>query len=105
MEPHHAPLKCEADAAKRICASTAVSRRYGAVTALHAVDLAVAEGELLTLLGPSGCGKTTVLRLVAGFVEPAGGRILIDERRRHPPAAEPPLHRHGVPELRAVPAS
>ena len=56
-----------------------VVKRYGAVTALHEIDLAVEEGELLTLLGPSGCGKTTVLRLVAGFAEPSSGRILIDD--------------------------
>src|SRR5689334_4038918 len=57
----------------------AVSKRYGSVTALHAIDLEVAQGELLTLLGPSGCGKTTLLRLIAGFIEPSGGRILIDQ--------------------------
>ena len=55
-----------------------LSKSYGATTALEAVDLAVERGELLTLLGPSGCGKTTVLRLVAGFIAPSHGRILID---------------------------
>ena len=56
-----------------------VSRTYGATTALHQTDLAVAEGEFLTLLGPSGCGKTTTLRMVAGFVAPSTGRIRIDD--------------------------
>src|SRR5687767_12539215 len=55
-----------------------VSKRYGSTPALQEVDLAVARGELLTLLGPSGCGKTTALRLVAGFMPPSQGRILID---------------------------
>jgi putative spermidine/putrescine transport system ATP-binding protein len=41
------------------------------------VDLSVAPGELVALLGPSGCGKTTTLRMVAGFVEPTAGRILM----------------------------
>jgi spermidine/putrescine ABC transporter ATP-binding subunit len=54
------------------------TRDYGAVRAVDAVDLAVAEGEFLALLGPSGCGKTTTLNLIAGFVEPTAGRILID---------------------------
>ena len=64
-----------------------VSRRYGEVTALHPTDLDVAEGEFLTLLGPSGCGKTTTLRIVAGFVPPTSGRVLIgeDDVTRLPP--------------------
>jgi putative spermidine/putrescine transport system ATP-binding protein len=55
-----------------------VSKAYGAVRALDAIDLAVQEGELLSLLGPSGCGKTTTLNVVAGFVEPDQGRVRID---------------------------
>ena len=55
-----------------------VSKQYGSTPALQEVDLAVERGELLTLLGPSGCGKTTALRLVAGFMPPSQGRILID---------------------------
>src|SRR5258705_4895436 len=57
-----------------------VERRYGNVTALSALDLAVNSGEFLTLLGPSGCGKTTTLRIIAGFVDPTAGRVLIDGR-------------------------
>ncbi|WP_345250721.1 ABC transporter ATP-binding protein, partial [Pigmentiphaga soli] len=55
-----------------------VQKRYGGATVLAALDLALHEGEFLTLLGPSGCGKTTTLRMVAGFVEPSAGRILMD---------------------------
>jgi ABC-type Fe3+/spermidine/putrescine transport system ATPase subunit len=54
------------------------TRDYGAVRAVDALDLAVHDGEFLALLGPSGCGKTTTLNLVAGFVEPTAGRILVD---------------------------
>ncbi len=53
-------------------------KHYGDVIALETLDLEVQEGEFLTLLGPSGCGKTTTLRLVAGFIDPTAGEILID---------------------------
>jgi len=54
-----------------------VTKRYGEVTALRAIDLTIERGTLVTLLGPSGCGKTTMLRLIAGLERPDGGRILI----------------------------
>ena len=51
--------------------------RYGRSVAVDNIDLAVREGEFLSLLGPSGCGKTTTLRCIAGLESPAGGRISI----------------------------
>ena len=56
-----------------------VTKKYGDVTALHALDLEIREGEFLTLLGPSGCGKTTTLRLIAGFIQPTSGTIYLGE--------------------------
>ncbi|HWJ56880.1 MAG TPA: ABC transporter ATP-binding protein [Vicinamibacterales bacterium] len=53
--------------------------RYDATTVLDRVSVSVASGELLMLLGPSGCGKTTLLRSIAGFVEPAAGSIRFDD--------------------------
>ncbi|MCL4767860.1 MAG: ABC transporter ATP-binding protein [Hyphomicrobiaceae bacterium] len=55
-------------------------KRYGKVTALNGVSLDVQRGEFIALLGPSGCGKTTLLRAVAGFVEPTSGEIRINGR-------------------------
>jgi thiamine transport system ATP-binding protein len=52
--------------------------RYGDVTAVDAVDLAVADREVVCVLGPSGCGKTTVLRAIAGLEPPSAGRITWD---------------------------
>src|SRR3979409_1154588 len=55
-----------------------VTRRFGAITAVDSVDLAIERGELFALLGSSGCGKTTLLRLLAGFETPDAGRPIID---------------------------
>src|SRR5262245_11785854 len=55
----------------------AVTKRFGSLTAVDAVNLKVRKGEFLSLLGPSGCGKTTSLRLIAGFEQPDDGEILI----------------------------
>ena len=54
-----------------------VSKGFGAVEVLHAIDLSVKPGEFLCLLGPSGCGKTTLLRCIAGLERPDRGRIAI----------------------------
>lgn len=56
----------------------ALTKKFGNVTALDAVDLRIEPGELFFLLGPSGCGKTTLLRHVAGFATPGAGRVLFD---------------------------
>lgn len=56
----------------------AVRKGYDGKTVLPGLDLAIREGEFLTLLGPSGCGKTTALRLLAGFETPDAGEIRLD---------------------------
>ena len=43
---------------------------------LAPIDLAIADGEFLTLIGPSGCGKSTLLKLIANLIEPSDGRLL-----------------------------
>jgi putative spermidine/putrescine transport system ATP-binding protein len=52
-----------------------VAKRFGAVAAVDDASFAVERGQFLTILGPSGSGKTTVLRLIAGFLEPSAGHI------------------------------
>lgn len=56
-----------------------VSKHFGKVRALDAVDIAFAPGTLTTLLGPSGCGKTTLLRLVSGLEPVSSGEIWFGE--------------------------
>ena len=51
--------------------------RFGSFEALHSINVHVKEGEFFTFLGPSGCGKTTTLRTITGFIEPAGGKVLM----------------------------
>ncbi len=55
-----------------------LSKRYGDLTAVEDLSLSVERGEFISLLGPSGCGKTTTLQMIAGFVEPSGGSIVLD---------------------------
>jgi putrescine transport system ATP-binding protein len=55
-----------------------LDKSFGAFAALDHLSLDVYQGEFFALLGPSGCGKTTLLRLIAGFERPSGGRILLD---------------------------
>jgi spermidine/putrescine ABC transporter ATP-binding subunit len=64
-----------------------LTKRYGAETVVADVHLRIAPGEFLTLLGPSGSGKTTTLSMLAGFVLPDGGRVMLGGRdvTRAPP--------------------
>ena len=55
-----------------------VSKAYGSTWAVREVTLEVGQGEVLSLLGPSGCGKTTTLNMIAGFIRPTGGSIVLD---------------------------
>jgi multiple sugar transport system ATP-binding protein len=57
-----------------------LARRFGTTVAVNSVDLTIEDGDFLVLLGPSGCGKTTLLRMLAGLLEPTGGQVLLDGR-------------------------
>ena len=51
---------------------------YGAVSALHGIDLEVKKGEIVTLIGANGAGKTTTLRTISGLLHPVNGSIRFD---------------------------
>ncbi|HFQ15252.1 MAG TPA: ABC transporter ATP-binding protein [Rhodobacteraceae bacterium] len=60
----------------------------GHVQALENVSLHLAPGDLMSVLGPSGCGKTTLLNIVAGFLMPTGGRVVLNGRQVRGPGPE-----------------
>jgi len=68
----------------------AVTKRYGLDTVVAAVSTTIAPGEFFSLLGPSGSGKTTTLMMIAGFVTPDAGTILLDDKEI---VNMPPQHR------------
>ncbi|HEX3690878.1 MAG TPA: ABC transporter ATP-binding protein [Solirubrobacteraceae bacterium] len=69
-----------------------LTKRYDETTAVNSIDASINAGEFFSLLGPSGCGKTTTLRMIAGFVRPTAGEILLDGVD----VAQVPPHRRNV---------
>src|SRR5258708_3874418 len=67
-----APKLCVADVSMTFKTPT------GACHALAPVTLSIPQGRFVSLIGPSGCGKSTIFNIIAGLLEPSGGRVLID---------------------------
>jgi spermidine/putrescine transport system ATP-binding protein len=68
-----------------------LTKRFGAFTAVDDVSFEIPSGSFFSILGPSGCGKTTLMRMIAGFEEPASGDIRIKGRSV---LADPPNRRN-----------
>ncbi|MCK4790099.1 MAG: ABC transporter ATP-binding protein, partial [Desulfobacteraceae bacterium] len=66
-----------------------LTKVFGKTIAVNDISLTGEKGGFITLLGPSGCGKTTMLRMIAGFVQPDEGRMYIGEKLLN----ELPIHR------------
>ncbi|MFI5617618.1 ABC transporter ATP-binding protein [Streptomyces sp. NPDC051567] len=76
---------------------TGVTSSYGrGQPVLDGLGLTVGEGELAAVLGPSGCGKTTLLRVIAGFVAPDAGEVVLGGRTISGPGVHVPPERRGV---------
>lgn len=72
-----------------IVSVTGISKTYeGGIKALESIDLGFPEGKMTTLLGPSGCGKTTLLKIIAGLLEPDEGQILVKGKPVKGPGSE-----------------
>src|SRR6185437_14950649 len=78
-------------AARPLVCFEAVTKRFGSLIAVDALDLSIYEGEFFALLGPSGCGKSTLLRMLAGLETPDEGRVRLgaDDIARVPPYRRP----------------
>ena len=57
-----------------------VSKLYNNIPVIRSISLDIEKGERVVILGPSGCGKTTLLRMIAGFIHPDKGKLIIDGR-------------------------
>ncbi|HEX9984259.1 MAG TPA: ABC transporter ATP-binding protein [Thermoanaerobaculia bacterium] len=66
----------------------AITKSYGATTALAGITLEARGSEFISIVGPSGCGKTTLLKIIAGLVEPSSGRIVFDDRDSRFPTSD-----------------
>ncbi len=73
-----------------------LSKSYGAFRAVDNASITLRQGEFLSLLGPSGCGKTTTLRMIAGFIVPTEGRILLDGEEISSPRGVVPPEKRGM---------
>jgi NitT/TauT family transport system ATP-binding protein len=65
-----------------------ICKMYNEVEALRMIDLDFPRGKLTTLLGPSGCGKTTLLKIIAGLIEPTSGKVLVNGKTVTGPGPE-----------------
>jgi len=59
-----------------------LTKAFGPMVAVDAVDLHVDEGEICVFLGPSGCGKTTTMKMINRLIPPSSGKVLVDGTRR-----------------------
>lgn len=77
--------------------SKTFNTRNGAIQALEDISLIAKEEEFLCVLGPSGCGKTTLLRIIAGLLEPTKGEVIYEgERSAGKPLTSMVFQAHGV---------
>ncbi len=72
------PGKSAANKIKMIVKIENVTKAYSNTPVIREMSLGIEKGERIVILGPSGCGKTTLLRMIAGFIHPDKGKLIID---------------------------
>ncbi|WP_092066390.1 ABC transporter ATP-binding protein [Poseidonocella pacifica] len=78
MPQTDAAFRTDAVPAEVAVSARNISKTYGEVEALKNLSLEFPRGQLTSLLGPSGCGKTTLLKIIAGLLEPTSGEIVVN---------------------------
>ncbi|MFC4401914.1 ABC transporter ATP-binding protein [Gracilibacillus xinjiangensis] len=73
-----------------------ICKNFDQFEALKNINLAIKDGEFIAILGPSGCGKTTLLRLLAGFLSPTEGSIVIGDREVGTPSRTLPPEKRNI---------
>ena len=73
-----------------------LTKRFADTAAVKDLNLEIGDGEFVSLLGPSGCGKTTTLRLIAGFLQPEGGEIQVNQQVISSPSLLVPPERRNM---------
>lgn len=81
MEAAHVPPAPAASAGGVVLEARGIVREYGTVVAVDGIDLALGEGEFLTIFGPNGAGKTSLLRVLAGGLRPTSGEVRVRGER------------------------
>ncbi len=64
--------------ARQMIAAETLTRKYGEFTAVDGVSFEIGEHDIIGLLGHNGAGKTTIMKMVTGYLEPTGGKVLVD---------------------------
>jgi NitT/TauT family transport system ATP-binding protein len=92
LRPGSVPTQDAGAASTAFVAMSGVSKAFtgrgGSIQALNAIDLAIPDGEFVSIIGPSGCGKSTLIMLVAGLMAPSAGTIMVGRRRIDGPNAD-----------------
>ncbi len=83
------PVQADTQAQDNVVEVRDITKYYGSdIHALNSINLDFPRGQMTTLLGPSGCGKTTLLKIIAGLLEPTDGQVMVNGKQVTGPGPE-----------------